>query len=129
MQPLLFDQGLPGGRKVSSALSALGLEAKTVGGAGAPPEDSADEANIRWCKQHRAVLVTHDRGNKDREILTMLDRFEVGAILVLRNLRQVPPHHLARALLAAEAKMDHLAASGTRIRHHLRPTGNLVKPG
>lgn len=125
MQRLLFDQGLPGGAKVSSALTALGLVAHTVGSPGAPPNGSEDEINCKWCSTNGAVLVTHDRGKKDREILEMLDRHLVGAILILKDLRTKPAHHLARALLIAEPKMDLIAAGSKRLRHYLRPQGGL----
>ena len=125
MQRLLFDQGLPGGVKVSSALNALGLEAHTVGSDSAPPTGSADEINCEWCANNGAVLVTHDRGKGDREILEMLDQHKVGAIIVLKDLRSKPAHFLARALLIAEPKMDQIAASNKRLRHYLRPKGGL----
>lgn len=127
MQPLLFDQGLPGGSKVSTALSALGFEATTVGEGGAPPMGSADETNCQWCARNGAVLVTHDRGKGDREILALLDQNKVGALIVLKDLRSKPPHFLAKALLIAEPKIDQEASKGKRLRHYLRPAGG-IKP-
>lgn len=125
MQRLLFDQGLPGGVRVSSALNSLGLDAHCVGGDGAPPTESSDETNCEWCANNSAVLVTHDRGKGDREILEMLDQHKVGAIIVLKDLRSSPPHFLARALLVAEPKMDQIAGGNKRLRHYLRPKGGL----
>lgn len=126
MQRLLFDQGLPGGAKVSRALGALGFDALTVGDGGAPPEGSSDETNCRWCATNDAVLVTHDRGKGNREILVMLDQHEVGALIVLRDLRSMPPHHLAKALLLGEGEIDQVIARGKRLRHYLRRSGHIT---
>jgi hypothetical protein len=128
LQPLLFDEGLPGGNKVSVALVALGWTAATVGDPGAPPSGSGDEINCQWCKSNNAVLVTHDRGKGNREILQALDQLQVGAILILRDLRKLPPRRLALALLRAEEQLDTIATSSHRLRHQLRKTGRLVKP-
>jgi hypothetical protein len=126
LQPLLFDQGLPGGVEMATALVALGLKAHAVGGPGAPPLHSSDETNCKWCAKNGATLVTHDRGKKDREILDMLSKHQVAALVVLKELRTKPPHFFARALLSAEAKMDQ-EASHRRLRHYLRPNGGLMK--
>jgi hypothetical protein len=80
--------------------------------------------NCEWCSENDAVLITHDRGKKDREILEVLDRHKVGVILILKDLRTKPAHHLARALLIAEGKMDQ-EASHKRLRHYLRSGGGL----
>lgn len=126
MQRLLFDQGLPGGVKMATALRALGLEAYCVGGDEAPPTGSPDDDNCRWCSEREAVLITHDRGKKDREILEVLDRHKVGVILILKELRSKPPHHLARAILNSEGKMDQITSSRKSLRHYLRPGGGLA---
>jgi len=126
LQRLLLDEGLPGGVSVATALSALNLNVFAVGGESAPPRGSSDETNCEWCAKNDATLVTHDRGKKDREILEMLDRHQVGAILVLKDLKTKPPHHLARALLNAEGKMDQIAAGKKRLRHFLRSGGGLT---
>jgi hypothetical protein len=126
VQRLLFDEGLPGGASVADALAALGLEAAAVGGDGAPPTGSLDNVNCRWCSENGATLITHDRGKKDREILQVLDQHQVGVILVLKNLRSKPAHHLARALLSSEGAMDQIAQN-KRLRHYLRPSGVLTK--
>jgi hypothetical protein len=126
LQRLLLDEGLPGGVFVATALSALGLEIFAVGGSGAPPRGRLDKVNCQWCSDNDATLVTHDRGKKDREILEMLDRHKVGAILVLKDLKSRPPHHFARALLNAEGKMDQVAAGKKRLRHFLRSGGGLT---
>lgn len=126
MQRLLFDQGLPGGTKMGTALRTLGLEAYVVGESDAPPNGSSDDQNCRWCSERGAILVTHDRGKKDREIVDVLNRHQVGVILILKNLRTQPPHHLARAVLSAEGKLDQLATGRRPLHHVLRPTGNLA---
>lgn len=122
MQPLLFDQGLP---RVAPALFSLGLPAHEVGGQGAPPSGSPDEENCKWCSEHGAVLVTHDRGRHDRTILDVLAQHHVHAIFLYDDLRAAPAHHLARAVLIAEGKLDKLVASKGLIHHRLRPRGGL----
>jgi hypothetical protein len=125
LQRLLFDEGLPGGVSVARALSALGLEANAVGADGAPPRGSEDDANCQWCSERGATLVTHDRGKKDKEIVKVLDRHQVGVIMILKDLRTRPPHHLARALLNSEGAMDEIVGR-RRLRHYLRPGGGLT---
>lgn len=110
------------------ALEMLGWSAKVVGGSGAPAEGSSDYENCRWCKAEGAILVTHDLGKGNREILTSLDEFQVGAILILTSMRKKPPVVLARALLCAESNIDAIIASRRSLRHQLRPTGKLVSP-
>jgi hypothetical protein len=123
VQPLLFDRGLP--PAVADALVALGLTAHAVGRGGAPPENSPDEENCKWCMAHGAVLVTNDRGKKDRIILKALAEHRVSAIFVYNDLRSGPAHELAKAVLAAEKRMDELVGSGKLIHHRLRPSGGL----
>lgn len=89
---------------------------------------SPDEINCRWCKANGAVLITHDRGKTNREILGLLDQNQVSAILVLKDLRRLPPRYLALAVLCAETKMDALIDGRHCIRHQLRRSGHLVKP-
>lgn len=125
MQRLLFDQGLPGGAGTATALRLLGLEANAVGGDEAPPLGSPDEVNCRWCAERDAVLITHDKGKKDKEILEVLDRHQVGVILILKEFRSSPPFHMVRALLNAEHKMDQIAKR-QRLRHYLRNGGGLA---
>lgn len=129
MQRLFFDQGLPGGVGTATALAALGLEANGVGGAGAPPNGSSDNENCKWCAEHNSVLITHDRGKKDKEILKVLDQHQVGVILILKDLRSRPAYHLVRALLNAEGKMDQVATGKKRLRHVLRTNGGLAPRG
>lgn len=126
MQRLLFDQGLPGGAAIGTALRTLGLEAHVVGESEAPPSGSSDEDNCTWCSERGAVLVTHDRGKKDREIIDVLNRHQIGVILVRKELRSVPPHQFARAILSCEGKMDQVTAGRKRLNHVLRATGNLA---
>jgi hypothetical protein len=111
---------------VARALNALGLQADTVGSDGAPPKGSPDDRNCEWCAECGATLITHDRGKKDKEIVRVLDRHQVGVIMILKDLRTKPPHHLARALLNAEVAMDDYAAR-RRLRHYLRSSGGLKK--
>lgn len=110
---------------MSRALEAVGWTATTVGEPGAPKSGSSDEDNCRWCKDNGAVLVTHDRGKGNKIILANLEQYQVGAIIVLANLRQQPPRFLARALLCAEGNIDAIMDGRRTLRHHLRPTGKL----
>jgi len=126
LQRLLFDEGLPGGVSVARALAALGLDADAVGGEDAPPRGSKDDENCKWCSERGATLVTHDRGKKDKEIVKVLDRHQVGVIIILKDLRTKPPHHLARAILSSEVAMDD-HADRKRLRHYLRPGGGLTR--
>jgi Domain of unknown function (DUF5615) len=123
LQPLLFDQGLP---TVAPALAALRIDANAVGLPGAPPEGSSDEDNCKWCKEHDAVLVTHDRGRTNREILSLLAEHRVHAVFVYPDLRR-DPVALARAILNAGARMDEIVGGRHLLHHRLKPTGRLEK--
>jgi hypothetical protein len=126
MWPLLFDEGLPA--QIAEALRTLELDAQAIGDPGAPPRGSDDEDNIKWCKAHGAILVTNDRGKKDKTILDHLASYHVHAIFVHADLRAAEPHRLASALLHAEGKIDDLASSARGlIRHRLRTAGGLEK--
>lgn len=103
----------------------MGLPANAVGLPGAPPDGSSDEVNCRWCQQHEAVLVTHDRGKGDKEILNMLAQHRVHAIFVYSDLRSAEPYQFARAILNAEAKMDTIVAGRRLLHHRLKRTGRL----
>jgi hypothetical protein len=112
---------------VADALERLGLAAHAVGRGEAPAEDSPDDENCRWCKERGAVLVTNDRGKKDHAILDALAIHRVHAVFVHNDLRGAPPHHLARAILCAETRMDEIVAGKHLIRHRLKPSGRLEK--
>jgi hypothetical protein len=84
-----------------------------------------DEENCKWCSEHGAILVTHDRGRGDRTILEVLAKHRVHAIFVHNDLRTGELHHFAKALLAAEGKIDHIAGSKRLIHHRLQPSGAL----
>jgi predicted nuclease of predicted toxin-antitoxin system len=122
--PLLLDEGLPA--TVAHALSTLNLTAHAVGDAEAPVRQSSDEVNCAWCAEKNAVLVTNDRGKKDRTILDHLAQKHVHAIFVHNDLRDGPEHLLAKALLIAEPKMEAWAAKHI-LRHRLQPGGGLKK--
>ena len=127
MQALLFDQGLPW--QVAAALRAVDLVASAVGEAGdVPREDSTDAANIAWCAARGAVLVTNDRGKRDKTIFHHLATHHVHAIFVHDDLRSADPHRLLRAVLLAEDEMDQLAQRPHGlIQRRLRPSGKLEK--
>jgi hypothetical protein len=122
--PLLLDEGLP--PSVSAALSLAGWKAYAVGGPDAPPQGSEDEVNCRWCAERSAVLVTNDRGRKDRTILDLLAQHRVHALFVHNDLRGAPAHLLLRAVLNGEEAMDDFASRRHGlIRHRLKVTGRL----
>ena len=125
MQPLLFDQGVY--PQVAHALHTLEVDAYAVGDPGAPIQGSSDETNIKWCKERGAVLVTNDRGKKDKTILDLLTSYRVHALFVHNDLRADDPHKLAYALLRAEGKIDHWVGGKHLLRHRLRPNGGIEK--
>ncbi len=110
-------------------LAALELSAHAVGQPGAPAKQSPDETNCQWCQRNGAVLVTQDRGKKDKTIFSLLATYHVDAIFVHDELRNAPPHILAKALLRAEGEMDQLAGGRSLIQRRLRPSGKLEKRG
>jgi predicted nuclease of predicted toxin-antitoxin system len=123
MLPLLFDEGLSS--HVATAFSALSLQAKAVGQPEAPPRGSEDDTNCAWCSSNKAVLVTNDRGKKDKSIHNLLAQHHVHAIFVHNDLRDGPEHLLAKALLNAESDME--AKSTKHLLHHrLRVKGGLM---
>jgi predicted nuclease of predicted toxin-antitoxin system len=124
MRPLLFDEGLPA--QVAEAFSALNLQAKAVGQPEAPPRGSDDDTNCAWCRSHDSILVTNDRGKTDKSIHDLLAQHHVHAIFVHNDLRNGPEHHLARALLVAEADIEVKAAKHL-LHHRLRVKGGLEK--
>jgi hypothetical protein len=71
------------------------------------------------------LLVTNDRGKKDRVILGLLNQHHVHALFVYDDLRAAPPHHLLRALLSAEAALDQAAGHRGLIAARLKPTGRI----
>jgi hypothetical protein len=124
LPPILLDQGLPW--QVAAALSQLGLSAHAVGDPGAPQEGSDDETNITWCADKGAILVTNDRGRKDKTILRHLNTHHVHAVFVYKDLRDADPYHLARALLnAADTLADWASRPRGLIHHRLKATGRL----
>lgn len=125
MLPLLIDEGLP--PQVAHALAALELPVHAVGDQGAPPKGSPDDVNVKWCQEHGAVLITNDWGRKDKIILDLLAQHRVHAIFVYDDLRAAPPHHLARAVLRAEERIEQIASSRKMIHHKLKSTGYLDK--
>ena len=114
---------------VPTALSTLSWSATGVGSPGAPASGGDDETNCLWCQEKGAILVTHDRGKTDREILKTLDQLQVGVILVLRDLRPLPAYRLALALLQSVGSLEKILKGPHQVRHQLRKTGNLVRPG
>jgi len=103
------------------------LDARAVGEDGAPARKSTDETNCRWCHERGAVLMTHDRGKKDRTILDHLNQHQVHAIFLHDDLRTASTHEAVRAVLNSESHMDQLAAGRYLIRRRLKLSGRLEK--
>jgi hypothetical protein len=123
MLPLLIDEGLPA--SVAGALRVVEVDALAIGDIGAPSRGSPDDTNIPRCADQNRLLVTNDRGNKDRVILGLLNQHHVHALFVYDDLRAAPPHHLLRALLIAEAALDQAVGQRRRIAARLKPTGRV----
>jgi predicted nuclease of predicted toxin-antitoxin system len=71
MTHYLFDENLS--RRVANVLAEVGAYTITaVGDDGAPHLGSTDQAVVAWCASNQHVLVTSDRGRRDRAILTIL---------------------------------------------------------
>jgi hypothetical protein len=127
LKPTLFDEGLPG-RAVVESFTAIDLTANAVGLPGAPPRNSTDEDNCVWCKQNDdAILVTNDRGKRDKEIFKLLAQYRVQALFVHNDLRDGPVHKLVRALLVAETNIDAVIDGGKLLNHRLRVGGGIEK--
>jgi hypothetical protein len=127
LRPILFDEGTPRRYQLAEAFRALGLDTHAVGEASAPPVGSDDDVNCQWCAARGAILVTTDRGKKDGVIIRALATHGTQALFLYGDLRGagVPAHHVARALLRAEAAID---ATG-HLHHRLRPTGKIERRG
>lgn len=123
MLPLLIDEGLP--PRVAEALRAVEVDALAIGDVGAPAKGSADETNVPWCAQEGRLLVTNDRGRKDRVILDLLNQHHVHALFVYNDLRAGPPHHLLRALLHAEDALEQAAGRRGLVAGRLRRSGRV----
>ena len=67
---LLFDENLS--HHVAAALAPFGYDVTAVGLSGAPSFGAIDADVVDWCVENGAVLVTADRGRKDRAILIAL---------------------------------------------------------
>lgn len=123
MLSLLIDEGLP--HRVAEALRAVEIDALAIGDPQSPPRGSSDETNVEWCAKQGRLLVTNDRGKKDRVILGVLNQHHVHALFVYDDLRAAPPHHLLRALLRAEDALDQAVKRRGLISARLRPTGKI----
>jgi hypothetical protein len=77
-----------------------------MGDGEAPPIQSSDEDNIRWCAEKAAVLVTNDRGKKDRTIGNHLASHHDHVIFDHDDLRSGDPHLVLLAVLLAENDID-----------------------
>lgn len=123
MLPLLLDEGLPA--VVAQALRAVEVDALAIGDDGAPAKGSPDQTNVPWCAEQHRLLITNDRGKKDRVILGLLNQHHVHSLFVYNDLRAAPPHHLLRALLVAETALDEAASHRGLIAARLKPTGRI----
>lgn len=131
MLTLLFDEGLPAAA-LAKAFRALDIDAWAVGedGDGVPDDIPArmspDDANCEWCAKHGGVLITNDRGRKDKAILHALRAHRVSAVFIHKKLRAVPLTELACALLKAEPGMRDLSSRKTPMARRLERNGRLA---
>lgn len=129
MNKLLLDKGVY--TQVAQAFRILGLDAVAVGEPESGLADNEpDEVNVKWCKENNAVLVTNDRGKKDKAIRNALVQEHVHAIFILSDLRTSGAHALARALLRCEENLEaQTARRSGLVAHRLTPNGGLKRPG
>jgi predicted nuclease of predicted toxin-antitoxin system len=124
MLPLLLDEGLPSA--IAEALRAVEVDALAVGDVQAPPKQSSDETNIAWCREHGRLLVTNDRGKKDRVILDLLRQHHVHALCLQRPSSRAAPSSLASAP-HAEHGIEDAATRRALISARLKPSGRLER--
>lgn len=128
MEPIVFDEGAFS--TLAEPMRQLGLQAWTPGDPGAPPRQSEDEENCRWCAEQGAVLVTTDRGKKDPAIHEAIAKYaEVGVIFMHKDLRTLPRHRVLYALLRAEEAIEEATKQRKRMLRRLRPNGRLEHLG
>jgi predicted nuclease of predicted toxin-antitoxin system len=79
----LLDENLP--PSAARGLTLCTYEVDAVGDAGAPPKGSSDEDVVDWAVQNSAVLITIDRGRKNREMLRLIRTRNVRVVLAPRG--------------------------------------------
>ena len=80
MSGFLLDENLPS--RFAEGFTLLGLDVAAVGRPGAPPKGSLDRAVVDWCVNNEAVLVTKDRGRKNREMIELIRTTRVSVVMV-----------------------------------------------
>jgi uncharacterized protein with PIN domain len=122
----LFDENL--WPDVSRGLRLCGYDTYVIGDAPAPNRGSTDGDNVAWCVARGAMLVTADRGRRNREMLDLLSRHPVHVLLVHTGVTQ-------RAFMRAfvrhcdglEDAIDRRNLQGRVVRHRLRREGGIER--
>jgi predicted nuclease of predicted toxin-antitoxin system len=112
---------------VGRGLKLCGYDLHVIGDPPSPDRGARDQENVEWCVARGAMLITGDRGRKNREMLDLLAREPVHVMLTHGGLTQ-------RAFMRAfvrhcdgieEAIERCLARGGGVVRRRLKREGGL----
>jgi predicted nuclease of predicted toxin-antitoxin system len=120
----LLDENLP--PAFAQGFRLLGLDVLSVGDAGAPPRGSTDQAIVDWCIQNDRVLVTRDRGRKNREMINLLRQTNVSVVLLAQGTSN--EQFVRQFVRRYDRLMDELAAAlrrGGAQRRRMSANGRL----
>lgn len=84
MAGFLLDENLP--PAYSDGLQLLGFDVLAIDRGLAPRKGASDEEVIEWCIAEERVLVTRDRGRKNPEMLRLLARTYVSALMLMQSM-------------------------------------------
>jgi hypothetical protein len=76
----LLDENLP--KRFAEGFTLLALEVKAIGQADTPTTGSSDAAVVQWCLDNDYVLVTKDRGRKNREMIELIRTTRVSVVMI-----------------------------------------------
>lgn len=122
MARYLLDENLSA--PVGRALQLVGYAFDAVGDSPAPPKRSTDETIAQWCLEHDAVLVTSDRGKKNREIIAALATHAVAVVFVPSG--WTPREQLAFFVTRGD-QLNAMLASRTSLRIRVLRRGRLER--
>lgn len=122
MARFLFDENLP--PAVGRGLRQIGFDVYVIGDPPAPDRGSPDSTNVAWCEAESAVLVTTDRGRKDKEILRLLQtRTSLSVIFVPMGM---DPKDLSANFHKRQERIEEMLARG-RLRMSITRQGGFKK--